>query len=320
MFLCFFLCLIVFLQPIFRKYTMNKLIDGLRGNLAIVTALGVCAIWGETFVSTKILLGEGLMPSDIFFYRFLLGYVCIWAFSYKRLWADNWQDELLLLVLGIMGGSLYFLTENMALMFSTASNVAILVGSTPLITAVLMALFYKDERMCTRQMVGSLLAFGGMALVILNGQVMLHLNPKGDILALGASLTWAFYSLIIKKLSRHYNALFITRKIFIYGLLSILPYLWTQSPLQTDLTILSKPTVWVNLLYLGVVASMLCFVAWNWTLKQLGTVRATNIIYLQSFFTMFFSYLILDERITLMAICGTATLILGMYMAGKAAT
>ena len=95
------------------------------------------------------------MPSDIFFYRFVLGYICIWAFSYKRLWADTWQDEFLLLVLGIMGGSLYFLTENMALMFSTASNVAILVGSTPLITAVLLALFYKDERMNARQMVGS---------------------------------------------------------------------------------------------------------------------------------------------------------------------
>ena len=299
---------------------MSSLIKTLKQHLAIVVALGVCAIWGETFVSTKILLEDGLMPSDIFFYRFVLGYVCIWFFSYKRLWADNWQDEFLLLTLGIMGGSLYFLTENMALMFSTASNVAILVGSTPLITAVLMALFYKDERMNTRQMVGSLLAFSGMALVILNGQLMLHLNPKGDILALCASLTWACYSLIIKKLSRHYNSLFITRKIFIYGILTILPYLWTRSPLMADFEVLSRPAVWVNLLYLGVVASMLCFVAWNWTLKQLGTVRATNIIYLQSFWTMFFSYLILDERITLMAICGTATLILGMYMAGKAAT
>jgi drug/metabolite transporter (DMT)-like permease len=208
----------------------------------------------------------------------------------------------------------------MALMFSTASNVAILVGSTPLITAVLLALFYKDERMNTRQMVGSFLAFSGMALVILNGQLVLHLNPKGDILALCASLTWAFYSLVIKRLSRHYNSLFITRKIFVYGIITILPYLWVESPLQTDLTILSKPTVWVNLLYLGVVASMFCFIAWNWTLKQLGTVRATNIIYLQSFWTMFFSYLILDENITLMAICGTATLILGMYLAGKTST
>jgi len=299
---------------------VNNWIECIKQNLALVTALIVCAIWGETFVSTKILLEGGLMPSDIFFYRFALAYICIWFFSYKRLWADNWQDELLLLVLGIMGGSLYFLTENMALMYSTASNVAILVGSTPLITAVLMALFYKDERMCTRQMVGSLLAFSGMALVILNGQLMLHLNPKGDILALCASLTWACYSLIIKKLSRHYNSLFITRKIFIYGILTILPYLWIESPLMVDTDVLSKPAVWVNLLYLGVVASMLCFVAWNWTLKRLGTVRATNIIYLQSFWTMFFSYLILDERITLMAICGTATLILGMYMAGKAAT
>lgn len=299
---------------------MSSLINSLKKHTAIVVALCVCAIWGETFVSTKILLENGLMPSDIFFYRFVLGYICIWAFSYKRLWADTWQDELLLLVLGIMGGSLYFLTENMALMFSTASNVAILVGSTPLITAVLLALFYKDERMNTRQMVGSLLAFSGMALVILNGQLVLHLNPKGDILALCASLTWAFYSLVIKRLSRHYNSLFITRKIFIYGIITILPYLWLESPLQTDLTILSKPTVWVNLLYLGVVASMFCFIAWNWTLKQLGTVRATNIIYLQSFWTMFFSYLILDEHITLMAICGTATLILGMYLAGKTST
>ena len=299
---------------------MSSLINSLKQHMAIVVALCVCAIWGETFVSTKILLENGLMPSDIFFYRFVLGYICIWAFSYKRLWADTWQDELLLLVLGIMGGSLYFLTENMALMFSTASNVAILVGSTPLITAVLLALFYKDERMNTRQMVGSLLAFSGMALVILNGQLVLHLNPKGDILALCASLTWAFYSLVIKRLSRHYNSLFITRKIFVYGIITILPYLWMKSPLQTDLTILSKPTVWVNLLYLGVVASMFCFIAWNWTLKKLGTVRATNIIYLQSFWTMFFSYLILDEHITLMAICGTATLILGMYLAGKTST
>ena len=69
---------------------MSTLINSLRRNIAIVVGLCVCAIWGETFVSTKILLENGLMPSDIFFYRFALAYVCIWFFSYKRLWADNW--------------------------------------------------------------------------------------------------------------------------------------------------------------------------------------------------------------------------------------
>lgn len=292
-------------------------IEILKLNVSGPAALGVCAIWGETFVSTKVLLESGLMPSDIFFFRFVLAYLCGWLFCHRRLWAETWKDELLLLVLGIMGGSLYFLTENMALMFSTASNVAILVGSTPLVTAVLLSLFYKEERMCRRQVVGSLIAFAGMALVILNGQLRLHLSPKGDVLALCASLTWATYSLVLKRLSGHYSSLFITRKIFAYGLLTILPWLWLKSPLQTDVAVLGRPLVWKNLLYLGLVASMLCFFVWNWALKRLGTVRATNIIYLQAFFTMFFSHLILGEHITLMAVCGTLILIAGMLMASK---
>lgn len=284
---------------------------------ATLVALGVCAIWGETFVSSKILLDAGLMPSDIFFYRFTLAYACMWIFCHKRLWSESWKDELLLLLLGIMGGSLYFLSENMALMFSTASNVAILVGTTPLATALLLSIFYKEERMKGRQIAGSLIAFAGMIMVILNGQLILHLNPRGDILALTASLTWAFYSLIIKRLSKNYNTLFITRKVFAYGLLTIIPYIIFAQPLNSDLSILFQPTVSLNLLYLGLVASMLCYFAWNWSLTRLGTVRATNIIYLQSFFTMFFSHLILNERITLMAVCGTLVLILGMIMASK---
>lgn len=284
---------------------------------ATLVAIGVCGIWGETFVSSKILLEAGLMPSDIFFYRFTLAYACMWIFCHKKLWSDSWKDELLLLLLGITGGSLYFLSENMALMYSTASNVAILVGTTPLVTALLLSTFYKEERMNGKQITGSLVAFAGMIMVILNGQLILHLNPRGDILALSASLTWGFYSLIIKHLSKNYNTLFITRKVFAYGLLTIIPYIIFTQPLNADLSILLQPTVCLNLLYLGLIASMLCYFAWNWSLTRLGTVRATNIIYLQSFFTMFFSYLILNERITLMAISGTLVLILGMIMASK---
>lgn len=286
-------------------------------HLAMVLAVGVCAIWGETFVSSKVLLGAGLMPSDIFFFRFLMAYLGISIFSHQRLWANSVFDEALFLLMGIAGGSLYFLSENMALLYSTASNVAILVGSTPLVTALLLSFFYKEERMRGRQIVGSFVAFLGMALVILNGQLMLHLNPRGDVLALGASLTWAFYSLILKRLSPRYHSLFITRKVFAYGVLSIIPYILFVDPLRLDYSILSQPQVWMNLLYLGLVASMTCYFAWNWAVSLLGTVRTTNILYLQSFFTMFFSHLVLGERITLMAICGAIVLILGMVMASK---
>ena len=273
------------------------------------------AIWGETFVSSKVLLAAGLMPADIFVVRFSMAYVGIALCSHKQLWAKSLRHELMLLALGVLGGSLYFLSENMALLYSTASNVAILVGSTPLITALLLSLFYREERMHGRQIAGSLVAFLGMALVIFNGQFVLHLSPRGDLLALGAALTWGFYSLTMKQLSPHYDALFITRKVFAYGVLSILPYFWLVEPLHLEPSVLRQPHVWGNLVYLGLVASMLCYFSWNWVLSRIGTVRATNIIYLQAFFTMLVAHLVLGERITWMAIAGSLILIVGMVMA-----
>lgn len=274
-------------------------------------------IWGETFVSTKMLLNAGLMPADIFFYRFLLAYVLTWFVSYKRLFCRNFTDELTTFALGVLGGSLYFLTENMALVYSTASNVAILLSSCPLLTALLLSIFYKSERLSKKQIFGSFLAFIGMVMVVLNGQLILHLNPRGDALAIGAAVCWAFYSLLIKRVMHKYSSWFISRKVFFYGLLTILPYYALVSPLNTDVSILTRPVVYGNLLYLGSVASMFCYIMWNWTLSKLGAVKATNYLYLQSLFTMVFASLILHERITWMAIAGAAILILGMIRAER---
>ena len=285
--------------------------------LGHLTALLVVMIWGETFVSTKMLLNAGLMPADIFFYRFLLAYVLTWFVSYKRFFCRNITDELTTFALGVLGGSLYFLTENMALVYSTASNVAILLSSCPLLTALLLSIFYKSERLSKKQIFGSLLAFLGMVMVVLNGQLILHLNPRGDALAIGAAVCWAFYSLLMKRVMHKYSSWFISRKVFFYGLLTILPYYALVSPLNTDVNILSRPVVYGNLLYLGSVASMFCYIMWNWTLSKLGAVKATNYLYLQSLFTMLFASLILHERITWMAIAGAAILILGMIRAER---
>ena len=295
---------------------MTTRIELIKKHIAMIAAIHVVAIWGETFVSSKVLLEHGLKPADIFFYRFTLAYICMWFVSRRRLMADSVKDETLFVALGVLGGSLYFLFENMALVYSTASNVAILVGSAPLITALVLAIFYKDERMHGIQIAGSAIAFLGMVMVITNGQLILHLNPLGDALALGAALTWSLYSLVIKNLSEHYDSAFITRKVFAYGLITILPY-FLLHPLNTDPDTLAQPVVWVNLLYLAFIASMGCFLAWNWALTKLGTVRTTNIIYLQSLFTMFISAMVLHETITIVAIAGAVILIAGMVLAAK---
>ena len=280
-----------------------------------LVALFVVLIWGTTFVSSKVLLNSGLLPADIFFVRFVIAYCCMLCISHKRLFANSLADELTLMGLGMMGGSIYFLVENMALLHSTSSNVSILVSTTPLVTAMLLAIFYKSERMSGRQIFGSVIAFIGVVLVVLNGRFILHLNPLGDALALGASFTWGFYSLFMRRIMGRYKTDFITRKVFFYGLVTIMPYFFFVHPLDIDLLASGSMTVWGNLLFLGFVASTGGYLLWNWVMRNLGAMKSTNYIYLQPLISMLAGYVILRERITFMAIAGAAILITGTILA-----
>ena len=96
-----------------------------------IIAILVVGIWGLTFISTKVLIGYGLSPQEIFLLRFLMAYLGIWFISPRKLFADNWKDELWLLSGGVTGGSFYFLTENTALEITLATNVAFIVCTAP---------------------------------------------------------------------------------------------------------------------------------------------------------------------------------------------
>ena len=273
--------------------------------IAILTV----GIWGLTFISTKVLIEHGLSPQEIFLLRFLMAYLGIWFISPRKLFADNWKDELWLLWGGVTGGSFYFFTENTALEITLATNVAFIVCTAPLLTTILSLLIYKKEKATAGLVGGSLLALVGVALVVYNGHFILKISPLGDFLTLLAAFSWAFYSLIMKKMSGRYRTTFITRKIFFYGILTILPA-FILHPWQFSLSGLWQPAVWMNLLFLGVLASLVCFVVWNIILKQLGTVRASNYIYLNPLFTLIGSAVLLDEQFTVMSLMG-AMLILG---------
>ena len=271
-----------------------KLTTRYRYHLA---ALFCVTVWGATFVSTKVLIANSLTPAEIFLMRFAAAYILLLALSHAKLRADSLRDEAMLAAAGVTGGSLYFLTENMALEFSPASNVSLIVCTAPLWTALLLRSLYRSERMSRRQAVGSLIAFAGMTLVVLNGRFILHLEPKGDLLALGASLSWVCYSLLLKRIGGRYPALFITRKVFFYGVVTILP-VFLLRPFAVTWEILARPAVWGNLLFLGIVASMLCYLLWNASARHIGMVKMTNYIYLNPLVTMLTAALFIGERIT----------------------
>ncbi len=279
-------------------------------------ALFSVIVWGATFVSTKVLIANSLSPAEIFVLRFALAYLCMLLFLRKQRWADTLTDELLLAAAGVSGGSLYFLTENIALEFAPASNVSLLVCTAPVWTAIVISLLYRNERMSRRQILGSAIAFAGMVLVVLNGRFVLHLSPKGDLLALAAALLWMIYSLLIKRINGRYSSLFITRKVFAYGLLTIAPYFLFE-PFSVDWEVLARPVVWGNLLFLGLVASLLCYLFWNAAMHRLGAVRVTNYIYLNPLVTIVTAALCIGERITPAALAGAALILWGMWRAER---
>ena len=295
------------------KTYKNRVKDGWFHVLAFL----IVVVWGKTFISTKILLSNGLSPEDIFFFRFLLAYLGIWLFGSKRLFAYSLKEEFLFVLLGICGGSFYFFVENHALKITLASNVSLIVCTAPLMTAVLTHWILKTEKITHRLIQGSFIALFGVALVVYNGSFILQLNPLGDFLSFLAAFFWGFYTVILKYVSGRYSTLFITRKVFFYGLLTIIPF-FMITPLTMNTEILFQPVVWGNLLFLGAVASLACYFLWNTTVKKLGVVLTTNYIYFIPIVTLIASVIALpDEEITFVALIGAALILAGVVLAGK---
>lgn len=285
-----------------------------------IIALIVVVIWGSTFVFTKLLLLSGLTAAQVFLLRFLIAYSMLLVFSLSRKnhrWFSNsLRDELLMVGLGITGGSVYFLAENMALTYTTTTNTSLIVCLCPLFAALLISLFYKSERLRPIQVAGSLMAAVGVVIVVLNGRFVLHLSPVGDALAFTACMCWALYSLLLIPANKRYDALFITRKTFFYGILTILPY-FIYRPEMPPMATLTRPDVLLNILFLGCVASMLCYLTWTWVIEKLGAVIATNYVYFNPVITIICAWWILSETITVYFLMGTSLILIGMYLADK---
>jgi drug/metabolite transporter (DMT)-like permease len=276
----------------------------------------IVAIWGSTLVSTKKLIQVGMRPDEIFYVRFFLAYIGLLFFVRKRLWADNWKDELLMVLLGITGGSLYFITENLAVGLTYVNNVSFIVSTSPIFTMIFVLLTYRELKVKRILIIGTVLALLGVGIVIFNGQVVLHLNPAGDLLSVVASLCFGVYCYLTKILGDKYDSAFLTRKVFAYGLLTSLPIL-LFNPWQFPVAKMLEPTVMANLLFLGVVASCACFALFNKSINRLGAVTCSNYVYFIPVATVIFSAIFLEEPMTTIAYIGSALILVGVIMANR---
>lgn len=278
----------------------------------ILSLITVC-VWGTTFVSTKILISSGLNPIEIFTCRFLIAYLTLLLFCHKKFVANSLYDEFLMFLAGISGGSLYFITENTALELTYASTVSLLICTTPLFTMLITKIAFKTP-LHLSAVLGSCIAFCGVGLVVFNGSFQFDKSLKGEVLTLLAAISWAFYCLLLKILDKKYDTLFITRKVFFYGLISAIGII-SLNPAQTiPVKLLLSPIVISNLIFLGVVASLICYIIWNSAVKNLGADKTANYIYITPLVTILTAVTILDEPFTWNIALGSCLIIGGVWM------
>lgn len=286
---------------------MNK---NTTGHLA---ALVTILIWGTTFISTKVLLAD-FEPIEILFLRFVMGLLALMIVYPRRMKGTTKEQEAVFAAAGLCGVCLYYLLENMALTYTLASNVGVIISIAPFFTAILTHLFMKeDEGLRGNFFLGFVVAMAGICMISFSGS-RLQLNPLGDVLAVAAAILWACYSVLTRKIGGFgYHTIQTTRRVFAYGILFMIPALLLFD-CRLGAERFSDPVYLANIIYLGLGASALCFVTWNAAVKILGAVKTSVYIYLVPVITVATSALILHERITLMSGLGTVLTLAGLFL------
>ncbi len=280
------------------------------GHFAILT---VVLIWATTYISTKILL-DAFTPMQILLVRTILGFLFLSLCNPKKMVYKHKGDRLILAGAGLCGIFLYYYLENTALVYSSASNVGVIVATAPFFTLLVVHFFLKEEHLKAQYFVGFVLSMGGIALISYSGQAELSLNPLGDFLAILGIVVWAFYTTLTRVVSRRgYPTLLATRTMFFYALLGMIFANLLLGDLPTIGVVIQPPYIF-HFLFLGLIASALCFVFWNFGLKSIGAVKSSFYLYLSPVITIVFSVIFLGEVITPTSAIGTALTLSGLLV------
>ena len=280
-------------------------------------ALVVTLVWGTTFISTKVLLNT-FHPVEIIIFRFALAWLTLFLVEPRPIRPRSLREELPFLAAGLTGLTLYFFLENTALSYTLASNCGVIISAAPMFTALLLWLFRRAPRPRPTFFLGFAIAMAGIVLIAVASGQQLELNPLGDFLILGAAFSWGAYGVCIEHTqSAGLTNLQVTRKVFFWGLLFTLPLATALGLDLSPIRLTQSPVILLNLLYLALGASAVCFILWNRALVLIGSVSTNVYIYLMPVITLAASALILREPVFPAHLGAIVLILLGLWLSQR---
>ncbi len=279
-------------------------------------------VWGGTFTSAR-LLGNELDPAISAFLRFLLASSFMLVLLYIKeghLPAITKQQFLPLLGMGLTGIALYNLLFFYGLIHAEAGRGSLITATNPLLTALGAAFIFKEKFTLIR-IFGFLLCVAGAILIITKGDVSALVRDgigKGELAFIGCALSWAAYTLIGRFMSDKLSSLAVIAYASCIGTVILL-----ITALNADLfSAISTLTMnaGLNLLYLSLLATVIGFVWFQDGVKTLGAAKAAVFIYFMPVSAVFWAWLILDEKFTLILALGAVLVISGIFLVNKKET
>lgn len=271
------------------------------------------AIWGTSFIATKIALEE-LAPLSIIFLRLLLAVVVllIMALYSKKDITIDFKNHSQILVLAIIA-VFHLWIQVTGMQYTTASNTGWIIGTAPIFMAIVGFIVFQEPLSLIR-ILGIIVAFIGLIMLIGKGDLSSvdFLSKKGDLLILASAFTWSVYSAVNKKISLSYSPLLTILFLFAMMALIISPFTISNSAIESVFSLSLK--AWAMILFLGIFCSGVAYVLWAQALKEMDSIKVGAFLYFEPFVTIFAAWLFLKEKITLGMMLSGLIITLGVFL------
>ncbi|PJM98219.1 EamA family transporter [Streptomyces sp. CB01201] len=265
---------------------------GQASGLGLALAAVATVVWSGSFVASRA-LHESVPPIQAAFWRWLIAIAAVAPFAIRETWR---QRALIrshlgyLTVASLLGITVYNTLVNQAGTSTSAGNMGMIMAASPVLMAVHERL--TGGRLGARRTIGLLVAVAGVLLLVSKGSLTLDLAP-GDLWMVAAALSFASYSVLLRRRPAELGSLTFLLSTFVLGALMLAPAYGVSLAVQGGFE--ARAATVGPLLYVGVLSSAVAFFAWNNAISLIGAARAGVVYYLQPVCVALLSYPLLGE-------------------------
>ena len=269
--------------------------------------------WGGAFPAGKI-VSSFLEPATASFIRFLvaLPFFFILLIIFGESYKISRKNHLKAAIFGIMQITLYNFLFFKGLQFTSSSNATLIIASGPAMTTVMAALFLEEEKIDREKVLGIVLAFIGVALIVLNGSSKAEGSITGDLIISAAALVFAIYTIFARYVLKELTPLQLTSWGTVYGVLALfILSLFEGKPDTIDSSLI------IAMIYLSLFAGVFGFLFYNIGTKHIGASKAAIFINLVPVFGVVTSIIVLGEILLPIHILTFLLIAMGVYLVNR---